>query len=133
METITVDMRDILKAATALRSQAQGKLLAGFRPTLYQLLIAARGDMQELVSGPVVNVRAGTLRRSLTAEAPVLQGTDRLVGRVGLLKAGPAQRYGHFLVKGGTIVARGKYLAIPVGPARTAAGVARYRSPRDIP
>jgi len=35
---------------------------------------------------------------------------------------------------GGTIVPRNtKYLAIPLGPAKTAAGVSRYKSPRDVP
>jgi len=134
VETVKIDLNEVLKVAAGLRRNAQGGLVRqlALRGPLYQLLIRTRNDMQQLVSGPVLQVRTGALRASLQAEQPKVLNNQTLVGRVGLLKKGPAQKYGHFLVKGGRIKASGKYLAIPVGPARTAAGVPRYRSPRQI-
>jgi hypothetical protein len=42
--------------------------------------------------------------------------------------------YARVQERGGTIrPRRGRYLAVPAGPARTAAGVSRYASPRDVP
>ena len=131
MSEVRVDTSEIKQAAQALRLLAAGKLLEDAKPTAFRLLVEAQNDMRGLVSGPTLKVRTGALRGSIQTEGPTIEGAA-LRGRVGLLKDGPAQRYGHFLVRGGTITARKKYLAIPIGPALTGAGVSRYQSPRDI-
>ena len=50
------------------------------------------------------------------------------------VQAGDAEvPYARIQEEGGTITPRNaRFLAIPVGPALTAAGVSRFRSPRDV-
>lgn len=79
-------------------------------------------------------VRSGRLRSSIS-------GTARADGEsvvVSVQAGGAGQRgpvpYGRVQEEGPTIrPVNGRFLAIPVGPAKTAAGVARYASPRDVP
>jgi hypothetical protein len=100
-------------------------------PTLARLLTLAQKEMQQAVSGPVLKVRSNALRGGIMIDPPHVEG-DALVGGIGV--TGSATRYATFLIKGGTITPqKGKYLAIPVGPALTGAGVSRYASARDVP
>lgn len=79
----------------------------------------------------LLNVRSGLLRGSVGME--VVPGSD---GPSLVVFAGRSAqvKYARIHEVGGTITPkRGKFLAIPVGPARTAAGVARFSSPRQVP
>lgn len=81
-----------------------------------------------------LRVRTGMLRASIAGRAES-QGQDVIVTLAGggMGQRGPVP-YAGVQEFGGTIrPRRGKYLAIPVGPALTRAGVARYVSPRDVP
>lgn len=74
-----------------------------------------------------VGIRSGNLRNQLT------QRTD-LVGMVIKTDIGDSVKYARIQEYGGTITpTRAQYLAIPVGPALTAAGVSKYASPREVP
>jgi len=76
--------------------------------------------------------RSGRLRASIGASATEIANGAELRLRAG---GGTGQvRYARIQEHGGTIVPRsGKFLAIPVGPALTGAGVSRFASPRDVP
>src|SRR3990167_6310333 len=76
--------------------------------------------------------RSGRLRASIGASATEIANGAELRLRAGW---GTGQvRYARIQEHGGTIVPRsGKFLAIPVGPALTGAGVSRFASPRDVP
>lgn len=125
----TTELRDLGKAY----QKVGASLLDGGRKVLFPVLNDAKNDMRRLVSGPVLRVRTGILRNSMTTEGPTVHG-QQLEGRAGLLTDGPASKYGHFLVRGGTITPkRGKYLAIPIGPALTGSGAARFPGgPRTV-
>lgn len=84
------------------------------------------------VTGDRLSVRTGMLRRSIgyTVEGAAGDDVITLRARAG---SGRSLRYANILERGGTIVPRrGRFLAIPVGPALTPAGVARYDSPRQV-
>ncbi|MGH7961771.1 MAG: hypothetical protein ACRERD_08085, partial [Candidatus Binatia bacterium] len=128
-DSVHFDLREVRALATDLRKQGPQQVLGPARRLLIPPLLEAERDMKRNVSGPVLRRRSGTLANSLGTEPPVVQG-DRLVAHVGLLKATAAQRYGHFLIRGGTIRPRhARFLAIPLPAARTAAGVSRFPSP----
>lgn len=81
-----------------------------------------------------MRVRTGMLRSSITGRAES-DGQNVIVtlsgggqGRRGPVPYAGVQEFGATIRP-----RRGKYLAIPVGPALTRAGVARYVSPRDVP
>ena len=84
-----------------------------------------------LLTGVSLNVRSGRLRGSVQSEVKTESDGWQLALRAG----GGARdvRYAAIHEYGGTIrPINGKYLAIPLPIARTAAGVSRYKSPRDM-
>lgn len=113
---------------------------------IYQFFIpasaAAAGHVVKTqLSGQALQRRSGILARSMMGEAVMYKGLPGF--RVGVFR-GPALRYAatqEYGTKGEnpqspipTIVPRRtKTLGIPVGPALTDAGVARFASPRDYP
>jgi len=96
-------------AAVALDAEAEAKLLATSR----------------------LRVRTGALRRSIRA---TVRGTT-LALHAGEQGGAPLKYAGLQLLDLETVIRpkRGQYLAQPVGPALTGAGVARHRSPRQVP
>lgn len=78
--------------------------------------------------------RSGRLRRSVTGYVEEVEGGVRMTLRAG---AGDSPLvYARLQEEGGRVVAkRGRYLAFPLpgGPAETARGVPRYKSPRQVP
>lgn len=132
MATVHLDASELRDLGAAYK-KVGASLLEGGRKVLFPVLNDAKNDMRRLVSGSVLRVRTGILRNSITTEGPTAQG-QQLEGRAGLLTDGPASKYGHFLIHGGTITPkRGKYLAIPIGPALTGSGAARFPGgPRTV-
>lgn len=97
--------------------------------------------VKEKLSGQSLNRRTGALARSIVGEGGIINGVPTL--RVGVLR-GPSLAYAaalEFGTKGKNPTSpiptirpkNAKALAIPVNDALTAAGVARYPSPRDYP
>lgn len=87
-----------------------------------------------LTGRPGVRRRTGTLARSVfvgvTGKVDEGNRSAALVITIG----GGASKYAPIHEFGGTITARkSKFLAIPLPAARTASGVSRYASPRDVP
>lgn len=77
-----------------------------------------------------LKVRTGRLRSSI--QSSVDGDGDRV--RVTLQAGGQEVPYARAQEFGAVIVPRSaRFLAIPVGPALTSAGVSRYASPRDVP
>jgi hypothetical protein len=77
-------------------------------------------------------IKSGALRRSVEAGVlPFTNGTVTIY--VGSVK-GAASAYAEAQETGKLITPKnGQWLAIPVGPALTAGGIARYKSPLDVP
>ena len=84
--------------------------------------IAIRGYISEdLLSGEVLNVRTGSLRKSIDHE--IVTDPDRITGEV-VVREGPASKYAGIQEEGGTIVPKNaKALAVPLPAALTARGV----------
>lgn len=77
-------------------------------------------------------VRAGTLRRAIRGRVE-LQGTVLVALTLSAGEDSPAAAYASVQEKGATIrPRRGRFLAIPLGPALTASGVAKVKSPREV-
>ena len=82
--------------------------------------------------GGALRGRSGGLARSWTTRGgAVLESSVKSTGATASIgskhPAAAIQNYG------GTVNSKGKLLAIPVGPAKTAAGVAKHASPREVP
>lgn len=112
------------------------RLRDGIAPASHRALVLLGGQTTRLLregylSGGLLNARTGRLRNSIAADV-----TQDGAGVTLTVSAGASGqlRYAKIHETGGTITPkRGKFLAIPVGPALTGAGVARYVSPRDVP
>jgi len=109
------------------REKIPGLILAELRAT------GLRGEgLAKQYATERLKVRTGYLRRSIQSSVKSDGGTAELA-----LRAGGGERdvrYAALQEYGGTNVPKtGKFLAIPVGPALTASGVPKYRSPRDVP
>lgn len=86
---------------------------------------------KERVTGDILKVRSGSLRRSITSR--IIEDKNGVSLAVGST-VGVAAKYAPIHEFGGVIKpVRAKMLAVPVGPALTPSGVARYPSPRDVP
>jgi len=110
-----------------IQQLGQQRLPGLLRLELLRAALFGEGEAKGL-AGTVLKVRSGMLRRSIIGK---VDGDSRII-----LSAGDGQRVRYAAIHeyGGTIrPKRGKYLAIPVGPALTSSGVARYASPRDVP
>lgn len=80
-----------------------------------------------------LSARSGRLRSSIMAVVTT-GSTDFTLTLSAGARQGANVRYAKIHEVGGVVrPIKAKYLAIPVGPARTAAGVSRYASPRDAP
>lgn len=124
---ITIDASQVGQVGAQLKSLTPQKLLTSVRPTLSSILARSLVKMKNAVSGDVLAVRSGNLKASLDIDPVHLEG-DKVVGGVNI--TGSAVKYGTFLIRGGTIHAKnGKFLAIPLPAALTAAGVPKYASP----
>lgn len=96
-----------------------------------QVGLAIMNDAQRVAfgkDGTSLKVRTGNLRRHFFNHVEGEGGNRVLtVGVAGV-------PYARIQEMGGTVRAKnGKYLAIPIGPALTAAGVAKFKSPRMVP
>lgn len=107
------------------------QLAADLRRELVAAALVAEAEAKQNAT-TTLNVRSGRLRRSIqgfvedSPEGPVLK----------LRAGGGAQdvKYARIHELGGIVRAKnGPFLAIPLGPAKTAAGVARYATARDMP
>ena len=96
--------------------------------------------MAKMNATTLLRVRTGRLRGSVSTNAKIT-GPDVMItfkaggmGGRGPVPYGRVQEEGSGYLPGGAITPkRGKFLAIPMGPALTPAGVPRFRSPRDVP
>lgn len=108
-----------------------------FRVKLRKLAIIAAADAEraakERVSGPVLRSRTGRLRASIAGS--VLQTADDVEIHLaaGGTRAGKDVPYAAAHEWGTTIHAKnGGFLRIPLGPAKTAAGVDRFGGPLRV-
>lgn len=117
--------------ALGLERAADGGLVTALRRELRGLALEAEGQAKENATTRP-RVRGGALRRSIVGTLEGEGLTLRIVLTAG--GAGPAEPYAALQEYGGEVRPRnGRFLAIPVGPALTASGVARFRSARDVP
>jgi len=147
--TIEMKPQDRRRLDQLLRDLAPAQIFALFKELFDQLGSRAAGFIvKNYLSGQLLKVRTGSLRRSLTGRAVSLHGVPAL--RVGIFR-GPTVAYAgvqEFGTRGvnpsspypDIVPRRAKALAIPLdkehggsGRALTPAGVARYVSPRDYP
>lgn len=103
----------------------------------YQSMINAAASVEtklkENISGPILKVRTGYLRHSMSAKIFDGVGIDGISALIGSgVRYGERVKYADILEEGGIIrPKKAKYLAIPIGEAKTKSGVARGR-PRDF-
>lgn len=94
--------------------------------------IFERELLKRRMSGrPGLNRRSGALARSHTSTVK-----GRSIKSLSMMSGigGPAAPYAGIQEEGGTVKpTKGRMLAIPLRQAKTAAGVARFKSPRDVP
>lgn len=111
-----------------------GRLKAILRKELIATGIEAQGNVQAKIEERL-KVRTGALRRSPASRIEILDRWPQLTVSAGGARGGRGElRYAALQEFGGTVrPVKGRFLAIPVGPALTAAGVPRYASPRDVP
>jgi hypothetical protein len=112
----------------------QGGLVRKIRPVVLRAALAGEALGKQNAT-TMLHVRTGRLRNSISGQV-----TEERDGKFILELSAGGQggqgevKYARIQEKGGVIVPKkGRMLAIPVGPARTAAGVSRYASPRDVP
>lgn len=112
------------------RAAAGGLRRAVARQLLRPVLQAEASAKENATTSP--RVRSGILRRSIAGTV-----TEDGGAIVATLTAGGdgtvAQRYAAAQEYGATIRPQGRFLAIPLGPMKTGAGVSRVASPRDVP
>lgn len=110
----------------------QRALQSGMKKEITRAALLGERAAKLLLTGQSLHVRSGRLRASVQSNVKDLDGEWLL-----FLRAGGGERdvrYANIHEKGGVIrPVHGKYLAIPLPIARTAAGVSRYKSPRDVP
>lgn len=123
--------RELTQWAERLHKAAGGQLREALRRQLVGVALEAEGRAkQNATSDP--QVRSGTLRRSIAGTVDAMPDGLRLVLSAGGRTGGADVRYAATQEFGGTIRPRnGRWLAIPVGAAKTASGVARG-GPRDF-
>ena len=92
---------------------------------------AVETKLKENVSGPILKVRTGYLRNTIAAKLfNYNDGIGALVGSGA--RTGERAKYADILETGGIIrPKKAKYLAIPIGEAKTKSGVPRGK-PRDF-
>jgi hypothetical protein len=114
---------------------ARKQLLAQIKRQLWRTKNTVVSRMiKEHMSGPTgpssVSVRSGQLRRSLDGTVATWSGEKKMML---VMFFGGGVPYARIHEYGGTITPkRAKNLAVPVGAAKTRAGVARYSGPTSI-
>jgi phage gpG-like protein len=110
----------------------QAQLRVGLRKEITRAALLGERAAKLLLTGQSLHVRSGRLRASVQSEVK-----EEGVGWDLALRAGGGARdvrYARIHEEGGVIrPVNAKYLAIPLPIARTAAGVSRYASPRQVP
>lgn len=119
--------RLILEFRNRVRTLEQALLRGGRR-----VAVEVRRQVIDDISGDVLKVRSGSLRRSVESYVQMVSNALHIV--VGSVK-GPSSPYAAALNYGNPKITpkKGKWLAIPQKPALTPAGVARYKSARQAP
>lgn len=124
---LSPETHERLKASTLTAKGLSQIILRGAQRAANEIV----REVQENISGDMLKVRSGSLRRSVTSKVGAVDHT--LTIEIGSTQ-GPATKYARIHEYGGTIrPIRAKLLAVPVGPALTPAGVPRYPSPRAVP
>jgi len=118
-----------------IRLKSAGKeLVATIRKRLYAAALMAEAEGKRNAT-TTIHARTGRLRASIAARLePGPNDALDLKLRAGGGNSGPDVPYAAIHEYGGIIrPVRRKWLAIPLPIARTAAGVSRYQTPRDVP
>lgn len=123
---------------TGLDTTVRGLQLLKERSSKFRVAVAQRmalkvqANAMDNVSGAVLQVRTGHLRRMVAARG--VDVSDNVVGW-GLPEGDPTAKYGAKQELGGLILPKGQYLRIPTELAKTANGVDRYagKSLREVP
>lgn len=123
--------------AAKLEALGQGKALAALlRKELIATGLQAQAGTQTMIRERLA-MRTGTLAKSPAFTVGKGEESDtfpQLTVRVGGRAGGKELRYAALQEFGGTVrPVKGQFLAIPVGPALTAAGVPRFATARDVP
>jgi hypothetical protein len=131
MEPVAVDISvDIEAVAARLGVLAGERLTRALSGGLAEGLEYAAGEVVLDAHAKGVQSRSGQLLNAVRGE---LDQDGGLAGHVGVPQDSPAIDYAHLLTDADfTIVPYGEYLAIPIGPNLTGAGVARFSSPRQL-
>ena len=121
--------------AAKLEALGQGKALAGLlRKEMIATGLQAQGGVQLAIRDRLAR-RSGGLMRSPAFRVDTLGALPQLTVSSGGGKGARGElRYAALQEYGGTVrPTKGQWLAIPVGPALTPSGVARYATARDVP
>lgn len=115
------------KKLAEVQKKLPGAIFRGINDSLE--IIESQAKLNVTTGGASgLHVRTGHLRRSITHEKPKRRG-NKIVGKVGATAPyAPVHEFGATITP-----KRTKFLAIPIGPAKTAAGAARAPGPRDYP
>lgn len=114
-------------------AEVQRVLRIGLKKEITRAALLGERAAKLLLTGQSLNVRSGRLRSSVRSEViDDGSGDWSLALRAG---GGPKDvKYANIHEKGGIIrPVNARYLAIPLAIARTASGVSRYPSPRNVP
>lgn len=124
----------VAQFAAKLEALGQGKALAALlRKELIATGLKAQADTQTTIRERLA-MRTGTLVKSPAFSIDAGEVFPQLTVRVGGRAGGKELRYTALQEFGGTVrPVKGRFLAIPVGPALTGAGVPRYATARDVP
>ena len=124
---------DLHAWAERLRAEVGGKLQARLRQAMLELAMDAQGEAQDNIRSRFERggVRTGSLHRSIAGQVREVGGHLEAVASAGGRTGGRDVPYAGIHEVGGVIrPKRGKWLAIPMPPVLTTAGVARG-GPRD--
>lgn len=117
--------------AAKLRAIGQTGVARAIGKTLVSAALIAEGHAKGIVpvlNGHLRNSIAGKVRQGPKGPEAVVSAGGRVEGAINVIYAGVIE-YG---TKGPILPKRGKYLRIPLGPARTQAGQDRYPTPIRI-
>jgi len=129
--TITIDVKQLQAFATTMQVKAQSGLVAAYSPQFKRRLIEGANATTYNLTGAVLHRRTGNLARAVGWE--LQQGAEKVTGRVGIIKQGPALKYSMIHMSGGVLrPTHGQWLTIPLPAMLTSAGVARGTA-RSVP
>lgn len=121
---LTLDLAPLSELARRFED-APNRMRTIVRGAMRQGMRRAENRARELVTGDVLQVRSGALRRSISSR--VDESGDTILGRVGVLKGEKTLAYARAQEEGATITPkRAKVLTIPLKAALTPAGVPRF-------